>query len=87
MLATCYIVLQRVLQLISLLCRSSEFKELEIVVFAQRERIVAVAILRPDSTVRPAHSQIDPRLSATRACRRRSPCSVRCDWGEPDRPA
>ena len=53
MLATCYVVLQRVLQLISLLCRSNEFKELEIVVLRHE-----LAVLRRQGR-RPALRQAD----------------------------
>lgn len=47
MLATFYVVLVRVLQFVSLLCRSTEFKELEIVVLRHELAVLRRQVRRP----------------------------------------
>jgi hypothetical protein len=49
-LATLYVVLQRMLQLVNLLSRSAEFKELELVVLRHEVAVLRRQIRRPDAT-------------------------------------
>jgi hypothetical protein len=66
-LATFYVVLQRVLQLVSLLSRSPEFKELEIVVLRHqlavlRRHVRRPALRRSDRFFLAAASRVLPRV-------------------------
>ena len=49
MLSVCYVALQRVLELIFLIFRSPEFKELEIVVLRQANSLIAVDFFSVDT--------------------------------------
>lgn len=67
MLATCYVVLQRVLQLISRLGRSTEFKELEIVVLRNeltvlRRQVRGPALRQADRVFLAAATRLLPRV-------------------------
>lgn len=70
MLSACYVGLQRILQLVSLLFRSTEFKELEIVVLRHQLAVLRRQVRRPglrsaDRCFLAAASRLLPRVRWT----------------------